>query len=135
MLKNLKQKHNKIECFWKNLPKTKNQSDFHVLWKLGFLFGRTSIKMWMIFMILRSQDPWKNLKKNAINFHILKSPVSLKKPQNKFKIIFYKLVAHQIFLNKEPQAFSDVKSGVRAKLNKNEITTPKHEMKIGILLG
>jgi hypothetical protein len=65
----------------------------------------------------------------------LKSPVSLKKPQNKFKIIFYKLVAHQIFLNKEPQAFSDVKSGVRAKLNKNEITTPKHEMKIGILLG
>ncbi len=28
-------------------------------------------------------------------------------------------------IHKEPQPFSDVKSGVRAKLNKNEITTSK----------
>jgi hypothetical protein len=36
------------------------------------------------------------------------------------------------FLYKKPHAFSDVKSGGRAKLNKNEITTSKQEMKIGI---
>jgi hypothetical protein len=54
----------------KNKKKTKWFFMFCESW---VFFGKNLYKMWMIFIILQSWVPWKNLMKNAINFHILKS--------------------------------------------------------------
>jgi hypothetical protein len=103
--------------FLKESPpkKEKTPSDFHVSWKLGF-FWKNHYKMWMIFIILQSWDPWKNLKEKCNQFPYFENSSFFEETSKQIQGNFLQTCCTSNFFYQEPHAFSDVKSGVRAKI-------------------
>jgi hypothetical protein len=82
--------------------------------------------MWTIFIILVAKlSSLKEPQEKCNQFSYFEKSSFFEKNLKTNSRLFFTTLLHIKFFYKEPQAFSDVKSGVRAKLNKSEITTSK----------